>query len=99
MKLRVGPTRCAQRSRPSKTNGRVGPRGRFRTATIAVLLGGMFLSFLARSDSNAQQKAPSPAEPPYGIEKRVPWTTSRMMGSPEPPAPYLMKRVFPQLRL
>lgn len=29
---------------------------------------------------------------------RVPWTTSRMIGSPDPPAPYQTKRVFSKLR-
>jgi len=34
---------------------------------------------------------------PFGIEKRVPWTTSRLVGSPDPPLPYVVKRVFPKL--
>ena len=33
---------------------------------------------------------------PYGIEKRVKWTTSRIVGSPDPPAPYRLVRAFPQ---
>jgi putative heme-binding domain-containing protein len=33
----------------------------------------------------------------FGIEKRVPWTTSRLVGSPEPPRPYVNERVFPEL--
>lgn len=41
---------------------------------------------------------PSAAEQePFGLAKRVPWTTSRITGSPEPPTPYLLERVFPQL--
>lgn len=37
-------------------------------------------------------------EPPtIGIEKRVPWTTSRVQGSPERPLPYVTERVFPSL--
>src|SRR5436853_5329600 len=35
---------------------------------------------------------------PFGIEKRVPWTTSRIAGSPDPPLPYVVKRVFPKLK-
>jgi uncharacterized repeat protein (TIGR03806 family) len=35
---------------------------------------------------------------PFGIERRVPWTTSRVVGSPEPPLPYRTERVFPRLR-
>ena len=36
-------------------------------------------------------------EKPFGIEKRIPWSTSRMVGTPEPPSPYLLERVVPQL--
>ena len=39
------------------------------------------------------------ADPPeVGIEKRVPWTTSRITGSPDPPLPYVTERAFPALR-
>jgi uncharacterized repeat protein (TIGR03806 family) len=41
--------------------------------------------------------ADSSDERPYGIEKRVPWTTSRVTGSPEPPPPYRTQRVWPAL--
>ena len=33
----------------------------------------------------------------FGIEKRVPWTTSKFRGSPEPPLPYRASRVFPRI--
>ncbi len=36
-------------------------------------------------------------ERPHGIPKRVPWTTSRVTGSPDPPPPYRVERVFPKL--
>src|SRR5688572_19473920 len=35
---------------------------------------------------------------PYGIDRRVPWTSSRITGSPEPPLPYVVTRVFPGLK-
>lgn len=35
---------------------------------------------------------------PYGIDKRIPWTTSKITGSPEPPAPYRVVRRFPNLQ-
>jgi len=35
---------------------------------------------------------------PFGIEKRVPLTTSRVVGSPEPPAPYTTQRLYPKLK-
>src|SRR5215471_8074975 len=34
----------------------------------------------------------------YGIEKRVPWTTSRIKGSPEPPKPYRTEVAFPKIK-
>lgn len=30
-------------------------------------------------------------------EERVPWTTSRIHGSPEPPLPYIVERIFPEV--
>jgi putative heme-binding domain-containing protein len=38
------------------------------------------------------------AEAPFGIEQRVPWTASRISGSPDPPAPFVTRRVFPKLK-
>ncbi len=36
---------------------------------------------------------------PYGIERRLPLTTSRVVGSPEPPPPYRARCVYPKLKL
>lgn len=36
---------------------------------------------------------------PFGIGQRVPLTTSRVVGSPDPPLPYRTRRAFPQLAL
>ena len=36
-------------------------------------------------------------EPPYGIDHRVPWTNSHVVGSPNPPPPYRVRRAFPKL--
>lgn len=38
------------------------------------------------------------AERPFGIEKRVPWTTSTVKGTPDPPTPYQTERVFQKLQ-
>jgi putative heme-binding domain-containing protein len=35
---------------------------------------------------------------PYGIDRRIPWTSSRLIGSPDPPLPYVVTRVFPRLK-
>jgi len=41
--------------------------------------------------------ADPPARKATGIEKREPWTTSHVKGSPEPPAPFQMVRAYPKL--
>jgi uncharacterized repeat protein (TIGR03806 family) len=33
-------------------------------------------------------------EPPHGLEKRVPWASSRLAGSPEPPLPFAVEKTF-----
>src|SRR5258708_30497870 len=50
------------------------------------------LLFLAAGFAIAQ-----PVERPYGLTTRVPWTTSRLIGSPDPPSPYRLSRSFPQV--
>lgn len=54
------------------------------------------LSILGLLVTVAFQHSPA-AEKPFGIDKRVPWSTSKMVGTPEPPSPYILERVFPQL--
>src|SRR5205085_6811258 len=36
---------------------------------------------------------------PFGIDKRVPLTTSTVVGSPDPPLPYRVKKAFPDLKV
>jgi uncharacterized repeat protein (TIGR03806 family) len=33
-----------------------------------------------------------------GLDKRVPWTTSQVRGSPDPPSPYKIETAFPKLK-
>src|SRR6187455_2046542 len=33
-------------------------------------------------------------EPPFGLDHRTPWTTSRVIGSPDPPLPYTVEKIF-----
>src|SRR5947209_19436756 len=61
----------------------------------ASLLG--LLAVLARSGDTRDAPRPPAAERPHGIPRRVPWTTSRLTGSPEPPHPYRVERAFPKL--
>lgn len=39
----------------------------------------------------------APEHKGFDTKKRVPWTTSRVVGSPEPPPPYRLERAFPDL--
>jgi glucose/arabinose dehydrogenase len=42
---------------------------------------------------------PADSGKPYGLERRVPWTTSRVVGSPDPPLPYRVRRTFTRLKV
>ena len=37
-------------------------------------------------------------EAPFGLERRVPWTTSRVVGSPDPPLPYAVEKTFTNIQ-
>ena len=54
--------------------------------TCVVLLGVWFAVALAATASAADK--------PFGLEQRIPWTTSRIAGSPEPPPPYTVEKTF-----
>ena len=48
--------------------------------------------------SKPHATADSPVRKTTGIEKRELWTTSQVKGSPEPPDPYRIERVYPKLK-
>jgi uncharacterized repeat protein (TIGR03806 family) len=54
-------------------------------------------ALLVPSLAAAAEKTAGP-EQPFGLEKRVPWLTSRVVGTPEPPPAYRFERVFPKLK-
>src|SRR5437867_704136 len=35
---------------------------------------------------------------PFGINHRIPWTTSRLIGSPDPPLPYSVEQTFTKIK-
>ena len=39
-----------------------------------------------------------PSEKPFGMDRRIPWTTSRVVGSPEPPLPYSTEQTFTNIQ-
>jgi len=55
-----------------------------------ILAAVLILSALPDSSGEPVRKA-------TGIDKRVLWTTSRVQGSPEPPPPYRLEKVFADL--
>jgi uncharacterized repeat protein (TIGR03806 family) len=36
---------------------------------------------------------------PFGIERRIPWTTSHLIGSPDPPLPYTVEKTFAKIKV
>lgn len=58
-------------------------------AVASLLVSTVLLSTMAFADDTSSNA---------GLDKRVPWTTSRITGSPEPPLPYISERVFPSLK-
>jgi uncharacterized repeat protein (TIGR03806 family) len=49
---------------------------------------------LLADEPAAKQKTQQAA----GIDRRVPWSSSKIVGTPEPPAPYRTQQVFPKLK-
>ena len=58
----------------------------FRLASCALLLP-LFAAATAAEPRRAE----------FGLERRIPWTTSLLVGSPDPPPKYIAERVFPSL--
>jgi glucose/arabinose dehydrogenase len=54
--------------------------------------------FLAAAVCRADDARTSAAARAVGIERRTPWTTSKIRGAPDPPAPYRTVRVFEKLQ-
>ena len=40
-----------------------------------------------------------PTGKPFGLQRRIPWNDSRVVGSPDPPLPYKVVRAFPRLTI
>ena len=60
-------------------------------SAVAVMVGGFLLSSRSAAVRAADNKA-------VGIQKRIPWATSKVKGSPEPPSPYRSEVAFPKLK-
>src|SRR5205809_4314568 len=66
----------------------------FAMMIIIALLTGLFLG----RDPGSRGEDKTPKRRPFGLEQRVPWTTSKVRGSPDPPSPYRMEPAFPKLK-
>lgn len=62
-----------------------------RVRLIPTVFGSAVLALLAVNVSADS------SERPFGLDQRIPWTTSHLRGSPEPPPEYRLVRAFPQL--
>jgi putative heme-binding domain-containing protein len=80
---------------------------RYLLAALAIPLtvAGIIAVQLAGSPSpTLRKKVEQPSEPaapriePTGLKTRQPWTTSRLKGAPEPPAPWVAQPLFPHLK-
>ena len=65
---------------------------------LLVGLGGTFVAVAACWPVSSAAPEPLPAKP-YGIEQRIPSTTSKVIGSPDPPPPYRSRRTFADLKV
>lgn len=67
-----------------------------RDSRLLASLSCLFLIVLHSTALTAD--GPSGKEVPYGLEKRIPLTTSRVVGYPEPPLPFRSVSAFPKLK-
>jgi len=61
---------------------------------VGVVVSSTFLAAACRGD-DAQKSA---TQRPRGLQERTLWTTSKIRGAPDPPAPYRIERVFDKLK-
>ena len=66
----------------------------FRSGLVCVAI----LASAAALPADDNPSGKSVTRKPWGIETRVPWTTSHVVGTPDPPAPYKTEEAFPHLK-
>src|SRR5207302_1745693 len=75
---------------PGPKQGTTPMRKPLLSLAAAALPGLLLLGWTSDAGQKSERKA-------FGLDKRVPWTTSRVIGSPEPPPPYRTEPAFPKL--
>jgi uncharacterized repeat protein (TIGR03806 family) len=69
-----------------------------RTLTLLLAFSAAILAGWLLCDGRAADPVKKDDAKPVGIDQRVPWTTSRVKGSPEPPPEYRSEVAFPKLK-
>lgn len=70
-----------------------------RTALVAMAVGVALAGvLLGRAADDRPVDGPQAARKPQGLDERVPWTSSRIRGTPDPPPPYRTEPAFPKLK-
>ena len=62
-----------------------------------IVVGSFLLAGLSWCCWSLEGKEKLPQRKAFGLDKRVPWTSSKVVGSPEPPPPYKTEPAFPKL--
>src|SRR5436190_105781 len=65
-------------------------------ACIGLFLAAAALALCSRQPAAADGEKPT--RKAFGLDRRVPWTTSNLKGFPEPPPPYRTERAFPRIK-
>src|SRR5437016_8741931 len=69
-----------------------------RTRVVLPILLAGAVAALSVGPRAGESRKDEPQRRAVGIDQRVPWTTSRVKGSPEPPPPYRSEVAFPKLK-
>jgi len=64
-------------------------------AIAALAASALAAAFASSRATPADEKAKPAAKPP--VQRKIGWTTSKVIGTPEPPPPFLVERRFPKL--
>src|SRR5262245_44437356 len=94
------PARCTVMPRPLAAPAhrmleeRDGPMRTMTLLLVPLAVAAGWLLCTTRADGPVKKEGAKPV----GIDKRVPWTTSRVKGSPEPPPEYRSEVAFPRLK-
>src|SRR5262245_15902075 len=68
-----------------------------RIGFVSLALGFALMALVLGHAAEKQRRARPAEQKAFGIDKRVPWTSSRVRGSPDPPSPYRTELAFPKL--